>query len=250
MSTAAADRTAYQAAYRAANREKIAVKNAAHYAANREKITAHNAAYRAANREKIAARDAARYAANREKIAVKKAAYYAANREQKAVYRAANREKITAHNAAYRAANREKITAHNAAYRAANREKIAAWRASPRVRAKMNAYARERLATDPQMKIAALLRNRFRTALKGKHRSGSAITLLGCTIPELMARFETLFTDGMTWDNHGYDTWHIDHIRPLASFDLKEPAQQAAAFHYTNLQPLSAFDNLSKGARR
>ena len=159
----------------------------------------------------------------------------------------------TAQQAVYRAANPEKIAAQAAAYRAANREKIAArekvMSANPRRRAKINAYARERRATDPQMKIAALLRARLRGAIKRGHRGGSAVRALGCTIPELMARFETLFEDGMTWANHGRDTWHIDHIRPLVSFDLADPEQLAAACHYTNLQPLWARDNMSKGAR-
>ena len=41
---------------------------------------------------------------------------------------------------------------------------------------------------------------------------------------------------------------HIDHIKPCASFDLTDPAQQKECFNYKNLQPLWAFDNISKGA--
>ena len=51
----------------------------------------------------------------------------------------------------------------------------------------------------------------------------------------------------MTWDNHG--EWHIDHIKPCASFDLTDADQQRECFNYTNLQPLWAKDNLSKGAK-
>jgi hypothetical protein len=51
----------------------------------------------------------------------------------------------------------------------------------------------------------------------------------------------------MTRENHGL--WHVDHIRPCASFDLTDPEQQAICFHYTNLQPLWAIDNIKKGAR-
>jgi hypothetical protein len=63
----------------------------------------------------------------------------------------------------------------------------------------------------------------------------------------LRARLEVKFQQGMSWDNYGQ--WHIDHIKPLAKFDLTDRTQFLAACHYTNLQPLWAEDNLSKGAR-
>ena len=62
-----------------------------------------------------------------------------------------------------------------------------------------------------------------------------------------MDHLESLFVPGMTWDNQG--EWHIDHVIPCAAFDLTDPAQQSECFHYTNLQPLWAVDNLKKAAR-
>ena len=53
----------------------------------------------------------------------------------------------------------------------------------------------------------------------------------------------------MSWDNWNLAGWHIDHIRPLASFDLTDPVQLKQAAHYTNLQPLWAHDNYVKGSR-
>ena len=60
---------------------------------------------------------------------------------------------------------------------------------------------------------------------------------------------ESKFQSGMTWDNWALDGWHIDHIKPLASFDLTDRNQLLEACNYTNLQPLWAKDNLSKGAK-
>jgi hypothetical protein len=86
-------------------------------------------------------------------------------------------------------------------------------------------------------------------ALKGIGKHISTMELLGCTIEELRAHLEAQFQDGMSWDNRGYYGWHIDHIRPCASFDLTVPEQQKECFNYRNLQPLWARDNMSKRAR-
>lgn len=74
--------------------------------------------------------------------------------------------------------------------------------------------------------------------------------LLGYTVDELKSHIEKQFKDGMTWDNYG--DWHIDHRLPLASFEYTSPDCQAfkAAWAITNLQPLWAKDNMSKGAKR
>ncbi len=60
---------------------------------------------------------------------------------------------------------------------------------------------------------------------------------------------EKQFKEGMTWENHGLYGWHIDHIIPCASFDLTDLEQQKKCFHYTNLQPLWAKENLIKGVK-
>lgn len=103
---------------------------------------------------------------------------------------------------------------------------------------------------DSCRKLANVLRTRFRSGLKQflKTKKVSAIKNLGCTVEEVVKYLESLFQPGMTWENHGTE-WHIDHIKPFAVCDLDTVEGQQEVVHYTNLQPLWWFDNLSKGAK-
>lgn len=107
-------------------------------------------------------------------------------------------------------------------------------------------YERQRLGNDPTFKIEKVLRTRLRSAIKRANTTKSKKTfkLIGCNTLFLEKYIENMFKEGMTWENHG--EWHIDHIKPCASFDLSDPKQQIMCFHYTNLQPLWEEDNLSK----
>ena len=73
------------------------------------------------------------------------------------------------------------------------------------------------------------------------------MVLTGCTIPYLRGYLEGKFKEGMTWENYG--SWHVDHIKPCASFDLTKKEEQEKCFHYTNLQPLWALENIKKGKK-
>jgi hypothetical protein len=99
---------------------------------------------------------------------------------------------------------------------------------------------------DPQGYIASRLRIRIRGALTRQSATKEVDTfeLIGCSIEEFRVYFEAMFSDGMDWDN--ISEWHIDHRRPCASFDLTNEEEQRICFHYTNLQPLWAEENLSK----
>lgn len=113
----------------------------------------------------------------------------------------------------------------------------------------------ERYAYDTEFVIKTKLRSRLSVALKKKYKSGSAIADLGCSIEELKQHLEKQFYPNtetgeiMTWENYGKFGWHIDHIRPLANFDLTKRKEFIKACHYTNLQPLWAKDNIKKGSK-
>ena len=108
-------------------------------------------------------------------------------------------------------------------------------------------YIHNRNNSDPEFRLLNNLRNRIYCALKGAGKSRRTTELIGCTISALRAHLEKNFTEGMSWENYG--KWHVDHIIPCSSFDLVLPDEQRRCFHYTNLQPLWAVDNLKKNDR-
>lgn len=97
---------------------------------------------------------------------------------------------------------------------------------------------------DINYKILCNLRIRMWKVLKGINKSQSTLKLLGCSMNQLKQHFQSKFKLGMSWSNYG--KWHIDHIKPCASFDLSKPKEQKKCFHYKNLQPLWAKENLEK----
>ena len=110
----------------------------------------------------------------------------------------------------------------------------------------------ERRNNSVQYKLTCILRTRLSNAIKGNYKSGSAIRDLGCSVEELIQYLEKQFFpnprtgEEMSWKNHSRNGWHIDHIIPLASFNLIDREQLLKACHYTNLQPLWAKENIAK----
>lgn len=108
-------------------------------------------------------------------------------------------------------------------------------------------YKNEKMKNNIWFKLSEYLRNRINKAIKRKQKAGSAVRDLGCTIKEFKIYIEQQFQPGMSWENYG--EWHLDHIIPLASFNLENREQFLKACHYMNYQPLWAKDNLCKGDR-
>ena len=164
-------------------------------------------------------------------------------------YRKINKEKIIKIKKRYAVKNKDKLTAKKKIYYEKNKDKILAyakkWRKDNREH--LNEYFTNLKKINIHRRISVNLRSRVNKAVKNNYKTGSAIRDLGCSINELKEYLESRFQAGMTWDNYG--EWHIDHIVPLASFNLENREQLIKAYHYTNLQPLWARDNLSKGAK-
>ena len=101
---------------------------------------------------------------------------------------------------------------------------------------------------NPEGHLISNMRARMSMALKREYKSESTIELLGCNMEHFLQYLQKQFDDNMTFENYG-DYWHLDHIKPCASFDLKNQEQQKKCFHYTNLQPLEGKENMSKGSK-
>jgi hypothetical protein len=110
------------------------------------------------------------------------------------------------------------------------------------------AYGRKKLDTDPTYKLIHNMRGRLRNAVKGYgDKYDTTMNLVGCNSTKLREYLQAKFTEGMTWEKYG--DWHVDHILPCCSFDLTCEKEQRKCFHYSNLQPLWARENLQKGGK-
>ena len=138
-------------------------------------------------------------------------------------------------------------------YREKNKELLKkirrCWRINNKQKYNANRNLRRKIRNkqDIHYKLTEKLRKRLNQAIKaqGVKKYHSTVALLGCGINFLKEYLQSKFTEGMAWNNYG--KWHIDHILPCSSFDLTREEEQRKCFHYTNLQPLWAIDNIKKG---
>lgn len=125
--------------------------------------------------------------------------------------------------------------------------KILEWRNKNKDRhlSYMRSWRKNQYENNPRYKLVHNLRNRLRLAIRGKTKPGSTIDLLGCSIEECKIYLELKFRDGMTWGSYGR-VWEVDHIIPLANYDVTQVDIAKKLFHYTNLQPLLVSENRKK----
>jgi hypothetical protein len=149
-----------------------------------------------------------------------------------------NKEKILEITSQYKQENAEWYKKYYQSYYKENADKI-----------KLNVknYRRKRAQEDINFRLLIRYRTRLYKALKGICKSLRTTELIGCSIEELKRHLEKQFKDGMSWNNYG--EWHVDHIIPCAMFDLTNEEELRKCFHYTNLQPLWAEENIRKSSK-
>jgi len=206
------------------------------------------------------------------------------NRVYRIIRRDNNKDKIRKYNLNYRQINKEKLKEYDRSekhlnncrnYQKNNKElrkkqchkyyqnnkdriknSILKWRLNNRE--KRNNYCRlyniNKRKIDLNYRLSVYLRTRLWSAIKLQSdkklfKNGKIDNLIGCPIEHLKQYIESKFLPGMNWDNHSQQGWHIDHKIPCANFNLTIEEERKKCFHYTNLQPLWAKDNWSKGGK-
>lgn len=164
--------------------------------------------------------------------------------------------------------NKDHISAKTKIWKKENRDRVLElqrrsypkWRAwekikrqDPEFRKKVASYQKNKINSDPAYKLKARTRIKIWKLVKYNHgaKRGATLKLLGAPLDKVVQHIENQFYtrengEKMTWDNWTNKGWHLDHIKPLSSFDLTNPIEFAKSWHYTNLQPLWSEHNLEK----
>lgn len=155
-------------------------------------------------------------------------------------YRKNNKEKVDLAYMEYKRKYPERRIESSKKYKENHKDKISEYR---------KYYSNKRRKESEIIRMSENIRRRINSILKRKgfYKKNKTFSIVGCTPIQLKEHLESMFSDGMTWENYGFYGWHIDHIIPLSSAKNEEELKKLC--HYTNLQPLWCKDNLSKGSK-
>lgn len=149
-----------------------------------------------------------------------------------------HKEKRLLYNRTYWMTNKIELTLKNKQWKNDNKEYI---------RSYFKNYYKERRLKDHLFALKSRYRVRITDIFRrmGFTKKAKSLEMLGCDWDTLKQFIESKFVEGMSWENR--DQWHIDHVIPLASAKTEECLIELC--HYSNLQPLWASENMSKGSK-
>lgn len=189
-----------------------------------------------------------------------RSSYYNKNKENVLLknknYRDNNRDFIKEIGIRYRENNKDILNHKKKEYRDNNKDIIMDWRNNNKD--KIVEYRKKYSKTDScrqhrknwyrsiknRKPYVLAWRSLLNNTLKrfNKEKESETIKLLGYSSLQLKEHIEFLFSEGMSWDNHG--EWHIDHIKMVSEFDKNTPMNIVNSLD--NLRPLWAEDNCSR----
>lgn len=107
-------------------------------------------------------------------------------------------------------------------------------------------HVKRRKKRDPIFRAMNVMRSRTTRYAHKKfnEKRGKFVEIIGIDRDGFRDYISTKFKEGMSWENYGWSTWHLDHIIPLSSAKTIEELEELS--HYTNLQPLWKDENLEK----
>lgn len=197
---------------------------------NKERKKEYNKEYNIKNAAKIKKYRRAQYILNSEKQ-IEEAKSWRKNNVK--------RSKQTAKK--YRIKNKKKIKESLKQYKKENRDKIRKYQKN---------YNRKR-RKDPIHKLNNVIRIGIWESLKKNKNGEKWEKLVGYSLNDLKIHLEKQFKDGMTWENHSRDGWHIDHRIPISLFNITSAKCKGfkKCWELSNLQPLWAKENMKKNNR-
>jgi hypothetical protein len=174
------------------------------------------------------------------------------NSQKTKKYYTENKEKIIKRVRTYETENREIVQKKKREYEKQNAEKVkeykARWAENNKEKRKIScANYHKKMYADKEYRVLSSLKSCFRIAIR-RSKNSSKFSELNYNVEELIKHLESTWIEGMSWDNYGKNGWHIDHIRPLSSFDLSNKQHMLDAWKLDNLRALWASDNLKKSS--
>lgn len=220
--------------YKDENKEKVYQSGKKYRENNADAIRKKKQKYRTENKERIKQRDKEYYQNNKAKILERNREYYRENKEWIDQYykewRSNNKKYINSYNKIYKSENREYILEQARLYALNNKDK-------------RREYHFNRWNSDPEYRLVYFMRN----SLKRMIASPSDVKIYDYyyNTSELKNYIESMFINGMSWDNYG--EWHIDHRTPINNYLSQGIFDHNIINSLDNLRPMWANDNLLKG---
>jgi hypothetical protein len=171
-------------------------------------------------------------------------------KQKKMEYEQKNLDRVLQTRKQWREKNSEMLKEYMSEYRKNNsekvRERIKAWEKNNKeyVLTKKREWTKRTIENNPIYNFSILVRRNISMSYKFGKKPLKTEAILGCTITEFRNYIESKFKEGMTFENHGRNGWHLDHIIPLSTAESEDEILKLC--HYTNFQPLWEKDNLRK----